>query len=520
MRSIAIRALTAIGVMVTTLPWAPGLRATATDGPSHYAVTDVASFRDGRDLYNVVQINDRGDVLLNAVENDLTTPVVYRDGMPPLRPSAGDGGGLGTALNNQGEIAGLAYESDPNSGAAATRAVVWQHEAPAELSASSNGSSALAMNDAGDVVGWILNDQGEKGYVVWRDGVPEPIDFAATEIDDRGRLAGTVSVPDGTSGDAVRQQAAISDDGVVTDLGTLGGDSSAASDISDEGHVVGTSTTSPEGRLYDDGSRGFLWYQGTMTSLPPLDEGDPTEWDAAYAVNDAGVVVGRSSIVPGDSSDASPSTAWYASVSSMSTAVLWMDGRTFNLNDLISADEGLYLTSAAAINDAGSIAASAVDQAGYTWVVALTPVEPNATTTVATGDSAARSPVYSESSCAPVRRVPSALEERWTYETPGNAQVSATADGIYVSSWVTDGYPSDRHGIAVASLDPVSGQKRWRTVLSGEGLPRRTEFEANVPAGLFSLPHSSPPVVHNHVVVIGVDDGSLYALDADTGDER
>ncbi|MBW7886006.1 MAG: DUF3466 family protein [Caldilineaceae bacterium] len=69
----------------------------------------------------------------------------------------------------------------------------------------------------------------------------------------------------------------------VADLGTLGGNFSAAYGINEKGQVVGASTS-------DTNTYAFLWDDGTMTNLGAL--GGDGSW--AYAINDANQVVGGS----------------------------------------------------------------------------------------------------------------------------------------------------------------------------------------------------------------------------------
>jgi probable HAF family extracellular repeat protein len=73
-------------------------------------------------------------------------------------------------------------------------------------------------------------------------------------------------------------------DGVITDLGGLGGNGSEAVAINDLGRVVGSSHTA-SGRLH-----AFLWQDGVMTDLGTLGG----TWSSASAINDLGQVLGES----------------------------------------------------------------------------------------------------------------------------------------------------------------------------------------------------------------------------------
>ena len=80
------------------------------------------------------------------------------------------------------------------------------------------------------------------------------------------------------------------EDGVLVDLGALGGDESRARAINNAGLIVGDSV---------DGTatlRPVKWDRGALVELPVL---DPDLGGSAYDVNQKGTVVGRNLISPG-----------------------------------------------------------------------------------------------------------------------------------------------------------------------------------------------------------------------------
>jgi probable HAF family extracellular repeat protein len=111
--------------------------------------------------------------------------------------------------------------------------------------------------------------------------------------------------------------------GTITDLGTLGGASSAANAINNLGQIVGWAATST-------GAAYFLDSNGTMTDLGAYNGNTPE------AIDDSGAFVGY-------------------------TAFIYSGGTFQNLNNLIPAGSGYRLEDATAINDKGQIVVNAYD---------------------------------------------------------------------------------------------------------------------------------------------------------------
>jgi probable HAF family extracellular repeat protein len=125
------------------------------------------------------------------------------------------------------------------------------------------------------------------------------------------------------------------EDGVMTDLGTLGGGTSEAIWLNDAGEVVGSADL-PGSQLH----HAVFWKKGTLHDLGTV-PGDPCS--RGRGLNARGQVVGGSS-----------------DCSNFLHAFLWEDGGPMvDLNTLIPAGSGVQLTNAFNINDRGEILAKA-----------------------------------------------------------------------------------------------------------------------------------------------------------------
>ena len=148
-------------------------------------------------------------------------------------------------------------------------------------------SVAMGINQAGDVVGWSAGPTGTRAFIYTNAGgmtaLPAPANRPVTTaraINANGVVVGTASTSGTDVGHAVRWQA-----GVVSDLGTLGGDFSDARGLNTTGAVVGTSYSNGGSIL---GVHAFRYTDATgMVDLTPA-------YDDAHAegINDSGQIAG------------------------------------------------------------------------------------------------------------------------------------------------------------------------------------------------------------------------------------
>lgn len=225
-------------------------------------------------------------------------------------------GSYAAGINDYGWIVGISDGAARNS----ARATLWVNGAPTALPTSTFASTAVAINNAGEVVGWSSTSQTTAGPT------------------------------HGTLWD-VRN-------GTTVDLGTLpGATESRAEGINGLGQIVGYSETAGE-----QAQHPVLWEDGSITDLG-LPTGSGAVNGVALSINNGGQIVGYSQ-VPGP-------------CSLCDFATLWQDGQAVDLNTLIDASDPLkgtvQLEVAESINDRGQIAVAGFS-AGQPRAYLLTPV--------------------------------------------------------------------------------------------------------------------------------------------------
>jgi len=230
----------------------------------------------------------------------------------------------GNRINNRGQIAGMSQinASDPN------------------------GFVVCGGSPGSQIVHAFLYEKGKMTDI----GTLGGYDCVANPINDLGQISGGCDVTrtiNPATGYPIHHPF-LWTNGVMQDLGSLGGALGYGEVVSNQGAVVGLTTLAGEQHVH-----GFLWQNGVMTDLGVF-PGD-TDSDAA-GINSSGQIVGGSF------------------TNSTTRGVLWQNGTPIDLNSLIDPNSGCQIAWTYWINDAGEIAGQAVvESTGETHAVLLTP---------------------------------------------------------------------------------------------------------------------------------------------------
>jgi len=247
-------------------------------------------------------------------------PVVWDMGtLTYLELLPGSANGQTVAISENGVIAGFSENgmTDPFSGLPVGRAVVWTKDGKVmDLGTvpGGTGSMATAVNSGGQVVG-----------------------FSDNGVSDAFSMIG---------GFATQTRAFLRQNGVMKDLGTLGGSDSLASNLNERGQIAGISYTDSNAStncFWALTTHPFFWENGKMTDVGSLGG----TCGAVNWMNNRGQVVGFSNVA-GDQSN---------------HAFFW--DKEHGLKDLGTLPGGSF-SGANWINDAGEIAgASDVSNGGH-----------------------------------------------------------------------------------------------------------------------------------------------------------
>ncbi|MGO9084011.1 MAG: hypothetical protein ACLQBK_02200 [Candidatus Sulfotelmatobacter sp.] len=386
--SVCLFALALVGVLAKpadlSAQAAPG-----NSGHHHYRFIDVGTFGGPNSYINPPfafgshnQINRRGVAVGGSGTSIPTTPTSDLfvcgglDGTVPFVNHAfvwqegnvtdlgalpgGDNCSVATSINARGEIVGTSENGliDPAVGVTQIRGVLWKDGQITDLGTlGGNGSAADAINNRGQVVGFAFN------------AIPDPLSYVYFGL--AGSTTGT------------QTRAYLWANGVMQDLGTLGGPDAAALFVNERGQVAGLSYTNstvspvtglptihpfvwtPENGMKDLGSLGGTLgsvncmcggfnNRGQLVGLSNL-AGDqiahPFLWDGQKLINLFTDTIGATPNSANDINDTGEIVGNAVFPDGASDAYLWKDGVATDLGIL----DGDCYSEAFAINSRGQV---------------------------------------------------------------------------------------------------------------------------------------------------------------------
>lgn len=230
----------------------------------------------GGDSY-AVGVNNLGQVTGNYLdENGSPNAFIWRQGTMSNVMLLGQA----SAINNNGQVVGWREATGQ------PEAFRYDTDGRSYLLNTGGAGKALAINGAGQAAGRLTGDTNQ-AFVEDRGNlqiISGELNGYAVAMNNGGQVLVKEVTADGF-------RTLLWEDGVLTDLGNLGGPCIQGQDINDAGQVVGWAQTAA-GEYH-----AFLWENGVMTDLAPLLAGN---FSAAIAINTQGRILLKSSTATGE----------------------------------------------------------------------------------------------------------------------------------------------------------------------------------------------------------------------------
>lgn len=277
---------------------------------------------------NKYALNDKGQIVAGSLiwENEkiTTIPSLVKD----LDVTSQD-------INENGQVVGEALVTSDKDSFGLMHAFFYENGVTKDIGkllGSHLGSSAKAINNSGQVVGYYYPPKGGRSFLWDKKGGMKDLGILqkkynyveARDINDNGQIVGGTGNEDETRG-------FIWESGVMKDLGTLGGSWVNVLAINNKGQVVGYAETL---RKTKDGVNivaPFIWENDVMKEIQTPAGG------IALDINDRGQVLGEMGVIP----------------------FVWQKGGIMYLRDTVSLeDKEAVNMNVSSINNVGQIAGS------------------------------------------------------------------------------------------------------------------------------------------------------------------
>jgi probable HAF family extracellular repeat protein len=223
-----------------------------------------------------VAVNDRGQVTGNYLdENGQPNAFIWRQGSMSSVMRLGQA----SAINNQGQVVGWREATGQ------PEAFRYDPDGRSYMLNTGGAGKALAINEAGQAAG-RLTVATEQAFVEDKGNlqiISGGVNGYAVAMNNVGQILVKEITADGF-------RTLLWENGVMTDLGSLGGPCIQGQDVNDAGQVVGWAQTAA-GEYH-----AFIWEHGVMSDLAPL----VGSFSSAIAINNQGRILLKSSTATGE----------------------------------------------------------------------------------------------------------------------------------------------------------------------------------------------------------------------------